>query len=59
MQLNMGDLIYLACQHGCLDMAAEIMHNDVDRDANRVTKYGWTAVEISAINGHIGKSFIK
>merc|ERR1712198_240276 len=53
MQLNMGDLIYLACQHGCLDMAAEIMHNDVDRDANRVTKYGWTAVEISAINGHI------
>jgi len=50
--LHLGDLIYLACQRGSRDMVTSIMNTN-HVDPNRVTKYGWTAVEIAAINGHI------
>ena len=45
------DLLYLACQAGAGDMAQLIMENKVE-PVDYVTKYGWTGVEIAAINGH-------
>ena len=64
-QLKVGDLVYLACQHGHIHMVRTMMESKVRIgglesvdviavqriDPNRVTKYGWTALEISAING--------
>jgi len=50
--IRLQDLIYLSCQHGCLEMTKLIMDSKQNVSGNYVTKYGWTAVEIASINGH-------
>ena len=47
--LHLSD-IYLACQHGHLDMTKIIMNTGVV-EVDKATKYGWTPLEIAALNG--------
>ena len=50
LKMNLGDLIYIACQYGHLDLVSAMM--DSGRvHVNEVTKYGWTPLEIAAVNG--------
>jgi len=50
-KLNYSDLIFVSCQFGYMEMTTEIMDSKKVK-ADKVTKYGWTPVEIAAINGH-------
>ena len=48
--MHLSDLIYLACQFGHLSLVRAIM--DTGRvEVDNVTKYGWTPLEIAAVNG--------
>ena len=49
-QMHVSDLIYLACQFGHLPLVRVIM--DTGRvEVDNQTKYGWTPLEIAAVNG--------
>ena len=48
--MHVSDLIYLACQFGHLPLVRVIM--DTGRvEVDNLTKYGWTPLEIAAVNG--------
>ena len=48
--MHYSDLIYLACQFGHLSLVKDIMNTGIV-DVDKVTKYGWTPLEIAAVNG--------
>jgi ankyrin repeat protein len=49
--MKMGDLVYHPCQHGHLELVRDLLRTG-RVEVNRTTKYGYTALEIAALNGH-------
>ena len=48
------DLLYVACLHGHTEIVQDILDNQKNRgdmEVDKVTKYGFTAMEIAALNG--------
>jgi len=49
-KLRLGDLVYFPCQHGHRNIVDDILKTK-RIEVDKVTKYGFTALEIAALNG--------
>ena len=47
----MGDLVYFPCQHGHRALVEDMVSTNRVK-VDKVTKHGFTALEIAALNGH-------
>ena len=50
-KFKMGDLVYFPCQHGHRALVEDMVSTNRVK-VDKVTKHGFTALEIAALNGH-------